>query len=285
MLCSPLVLAEGPPLELIQTIDLKGPAGRLDHLALDAKHGRLFVANMANSSLDVVDLKAGKLLKQIPGQKGIQGIAYASDLDRIFVGNGEGNACNVFDGENYKLLKSIPLDDADNVRYQPSTRRIYVAHAEKSLSVIDAKTFETLAEIKVLGQPESFLLESKRSRLYLNVPSAREVTVIDTQKKKAIADYKLTLAEKNYPMALDEANHRLFIGCRSKPMIVVLDTETGKEVTSVPIPGDIDDVFYDAKRKRIYASCGEGFLAVIQQTDADHYELLAQIATVTGART
>src|SRR5439155_9421379 len=124
MLCSPLVLAEGPPLELIQTIDLKGPAGRLDHLALDAKHGRLFVANMANSSLDVVDLKAGKLVKQIPGQQKIQGIAYAPKLDRIFVGNGQDGVCNVFDGKSYDLIKGIPLDDADNVRFDPSKNRV-----------------------------------------------------------------------------------------------------------------------------------------------------------------
>src|SRR5207253_6958424 len=142
MLCSPLVLAEGPPLELIQTIDLKGPAGRLDHLALDAKHGRLFVANMANSSLDVVDLKAGKLLKQIPGQKGIQGIAYADDLNRVFVGVGELGACNVFDGDDYSLVKSLPFPDADNVRYDSRTQRVYVAHADKALAVINGKPLE-----------------------------------------------------------------------------------------------------------------------------------------------
>src|SRR5437867_2823400 len=137
------------PLKLVQTIPLAGPAGRLDHLALDAGNGRLFVANMANASLDVVDLKAGKLVKQVPGQKGIQGIAYAPDLDRVFVGVGEDGACRVFDGRDYKPLKSLPMDDADNVRYQPETHRVYVAHAEKSLAVLDAKTPEVLAEIKV----------------------------------------------------------------------------------------------------------------------------------------
>src|SRR5262249_34206103 len=152
------------------------------HLALDAKHDRLFVANMANSSLDIVDLKAGKLQRQIPGQKKIQGIAYAADLDRIFVGNGEDGVCNVFDGRNYNLLNSAKLDDADNVRFDPATHRVYVAHAEKALAVLDGKTLEVLADIRLPGSPEAFQLERGRARLYLNTPSPSQVLAIDTAK-------------------------------------------------------------------------------------------------------
>ena len=217
-----------PSLKLVQTIPLAGPSGRLDHATLDAKHGRLFVANMANASLDVVDVKAGKLIKQIPGQKGIQGIAYAPDLDRIFVGVGDDGVCNVFDGSDYKLLKSVAsLPDADNVRYQPDTHRVYVAHAEKSILVLDAKTLENLAEIKVPGQPESLQLEARRPRLYLNVPSAGEVAVIDTDKNAVVDHYKVKSAGNNYPMALDEAGRRLFVGCRQPPMLLVLDADSG----------------------------------------------------------
>jgi DNA-binding beta-propeller fold protein YncE len=278
--------AAEPPLKLVQTIPLAGPAGRLDHLALDAKHGRLFVANMANASLDVVDLKAGKLVKQVPGQKGVQGIAYAPDLDRIFVGVGEDGVCNVFDGSDYKLLKSVAsLPDADNVRYQPDAHRVYVAHAEKSLAVLDAKSLELLAEIKILGQPESYQLEKGRPRLYLNVPSVGEVVVVDTDKNEVASRWPLQSAGANYPMALDEAGRRIFVGCRKKPMLLVLDADSGKEVAAVAIPGDADDVFLDAKRKRIYASCGEGFIAVVAQGEKDHYELEDKIATVKGART
>src|SRR5262249_31089125 len=101
--------AADPPssLELVQTIVLKGKAGKLDHLALDSKRERLFLANTSNGTLDVVDLKAGKLLKQVTGQPGIQGVAYAADLDRVFVGLGTGGLCNVFDGANYRPLKTI----------------------------------------------------------------------------------------------------------------------------------------------------------------------------------
>jgi DNA-binding beta-propeller fold protein YncE len=163
-----MALSQPAPLERIQTIQLKGPDGRLDHLALDATHARLFVANMANGSLDVVDLKKGTLLKQIPGQKGIQGIAYAADLNRIFVGVGVVGVCNVFEGDQFALVKSLPFPDADNVRYDPRTQRVYVAHAEKALAVINAKTLEVLADIKLPGAPESFQLEKDRPRLYLN---------------------------------------------------------------------------------------------------------------------
>jgi DNA-binding beta-propeller fold protein YncE len=277
--------AEAPSLELVQTIPLKGPAGRLDHLALDSKHARLFVANMANSSLDIVDLQAGRLFKQIPGQHKVQGIAYAPDLDRIFVGNGEDGVCNILNGKNYQLIKAIKLDDADNVRYQQSTCRVYVTHAEKSLAVIDAKSLEVKADIKLPGDPEAFQLETARPRLYLNTPSPSQVVVIDTDKSEVIGRYPLYLAGKNFPLDLDEANHRLFIGCRQKPMLVVMDSETGKEVTGIPIPGDTDDLFYDAKRKRIYVSCGEGFLAVIRQIDPDHYDVTEKIPTRKLART
>lgn len=278
--------ADGPALEPVQTIVLKGKPGKLDHLTADSKGERLFVANKVNNTMDVVDLKAGKPLKPITGQSGVQGIAYAADLDRIFAALGTGGFCNVFDGKSYKLLKTVKfMDDADNVRYNPRTHLVYVAHAEKALGVIDGQSFERKADIELPGSAEAFQLEKGRPRLYVNVPSPSQVVVIDTDQNKVVKSYPLKLAAANYAMALDEANHRLFLGCRKKPMVVVMDSESGQEITSVAIPADTDDVFFDAKRKRIYACCGEGFIAVIRQTDADHYELQEKIATVKDART
>jgi hypothetical protein len=276
--------AEPKSLKLVQTIALKGAPGRLDHMAIDTEHSRLFVANLSNNSLDIIDLKAGKLVKQIPDQKKIQGVAYAADLDRIFVGNGASGNCNVYDGKDYKLLKSIPLPDADNVRYSPKTHLLYVEHAEQSLAVIDARSFETKATIKLPGDPEAFQLESARPRLYLNA-SPGQVVVIDTDKNEVLHKYPLKLAKQAFPMAIDEKNHRLFIGCRDKPVVLVMDTESGKPIATVAIPADIDDLFYDAKRKRLYASCGEGVLAVLKQVDADSYEILEKIPTAKLART
>jgi DNA-binding beta-propeller fold protein YncE len=271
-------------LQLVQTIQLKGAPGRVDHMAVDNRHGRLFVANLSNNSLDVVDLKAGKLVKQIPGQRKCQGVAYAADLDRIFVGNGGSGECNVFDGKDYKLLKSIKLPDADNVRYDPRTHLVYVAHAEQALSVFDARTLERKTTIKLPGDPEAFQLESKRPRLYLNAPPDR-VVVIDTEKYVLLKSYSVKLARNCYPLAIDETNHRLFIGCRLKPMVLVLDSESGQTVTTVAIPADADDLFYDAKHKRLYASCSAGFLTVIRQNDADNYDVVEKIPTAKLART
>jgi DNA-binding beta-propeller fold protein YncE len=283
VLSSPAPSAE---LELVQTIALKGKPGNLDHLAIDAKRQRLFVANKANNTLDIVDLKAGKLHEQKPNQTAIQGIAYAADLDRIFVGLGSNGLCNVFNGDTYKILKTIKFkDDADNVRYNPKTHLVYVAHAENALGVIDAKTFALKADIKLPAPAEAFQMETKRPLMYLNNPSPSQVVVIDTEKNEVVKTYPVKMAGGGHPLALDEANHRVFVGCRKEPMIVVMDTETGKEISGVAIPEDTDDLFLDAKRKRLYAACAEGFLVVLKQVDADHLEVLEKIPTAKGART
>jgi DNA-binding beta-propeller fold protein YncE len=280
-----MMAAEPATLELVQTIPLKGAAGRLDHLALDTRGGRLFIANLSNNTLDIVDLRAGKLIKQVPDQGKIQGVAYVPDLDRIFVGNGDDGVCNAFDGKTYEKVGSIKLADADNVRYDPRSNRIYVTHAENALSAIDPRTLEVKATVKLPGAPEAFRIDPAKPRLYVNVPKPAQVVVIDTQKNEVVAKYPLTLAASNFPLALDAANARVFVGCRQKPMVVALDANTGKEVTSVEIPADTDDLFYDAKRERLYASCGAGFLAVLARKGADRYEVVERIPTGKLART
>jgi glutamine cyclotransferase len=286
LLWAPAVPAAEPALELVQTIVLKGKAGNLDHLALDAKRGRLCLANKANNTLDVIDLKEAKLLKQVRDQGGIQGIAYAPDLDRFFVGLGKDGFCNAFSGADYKLLKTVKFtDDADNVRYHAPTHLVYVAHAEKQLGVLDARTFDKRAEIDLPADAEAFQLETARPRLYVNLPSANQVAVIDTDKNEVVKTYPLKMAKNNVPMALDEASHRLFVGCEKEPMVVVLDTESGAEVGGAPLPGDADDLIYDARRKRLYASCADGAIAVLRQVDADHFEAAGKIDTAKGART
>jgi DNA-binding beta-propeller fold protein YncE len=277
--------AADPPLERVRTIALKGPVGGLDHLAIDAKRGRLFVANTVNGSLDVVDLKAGALLKQVPGQGRIRGIDYSPQADRVFVGNGTGGVCNTFDGENHELIKSVPLGtDADNVRYNPRTQRIYVVHADTELSVIDAKDYTVRSPIALPRNLGAFKLEAGRPRMYVNAKEGN-VVVIDTDKDEVIGQFPVAPAGVNAAVAIDEPNHRLFVGCRKDPSLVVMDSDNGKIVASVSIPGDVDDVSFDASRGRVYASCGDGAIAVIRQIDADHYDSLGTIPTVKGART
>jgi DNA-binding beta-propeller fold protein YncE len=278
--------ATSAPLVRVATIPLAGPVGGLDHLALDARRGRLFVANTANNSLDVVDLRAGRLLTQVPGQGHIQGIAYAADLDRVFVGNGTGGVFAAIDGEGYRVLKTLALgDDADNVRYNPSTRRAYVVHADEELAVIDARTYATRSPIALPKDLGAFQLESRRPRMYLNAKSAGQVIVIDTQTDRVIDRFPVAPAGMNAALAIDEPGRLLFVGCRKEPSLVVMDADTGRIVARVPLPGDVDDLYLDAKRGRIYASCGDGAIAVIQRIDATHYAPLATIATLQGART
>jgi DNA-binding beta-propeller fold protein YncE len=272
-------------LDLVQTIVLKGKAGKLDHLGLDAKRDRLFLANTTNGTLDVVDLKAGKLLKQVSGQSGIQGVAYAADLDRVFVGLGSGNMCNVFDGADYKPLKTIKFPDCDNVVFDPARSLAFVAHAEKALGVVDAKTFAVQADIKLPGAAEGFRVLPDRPRLFLAVPNPSVLVVIDPDKKAVVTTHPVTKAGGGHPVAVDEANHRVFVGCRKEPMVVVMDSETGKEIAGVPVPEGIDDLHFDPKRKKLYASCGDGFVAVIRQLDADHYEAADKVATAKQAKT
>jgi DNA-binding beta-propeller fold protein YncE len=280
------VRASNPePLERVQTIALKGPVGGLDHLGLDLRRGRLFVANTVNGTLDIVDLKAGKLLKQVAGQGRIRGIDYDSGSDRLCVGNGAGGICNVFDGERYELLKSITLgDDADNVRFNPRTNRIYVVHADRELSVIDGKDYSLRQPIALPKSLGAFKRESSRPRMYVNAKNDG-VIVIDTEQDKVIDRYSVAPSGTNAAIAIDEPNRRLFIGCRKNPALVVLDGDSGKIIASVPIPGDVDDLSFDTRRKLIFASCGEGSIAVIRQVDADHYESVGTVPTVSRART
>jgi DNA-binding beta-propeller fold protein YncE len=270
-------------LKRVGTIQLKGVAGPLDHLFVDGKRARLFVANQSNGTLDVVDLKTNQLVKQVPGQKEIHGIAYAPSLDRIFVGNG-GGVCNALDGRDYSVLKSIPVKDADNVHYDPRTNHVFVA-GEKDMAVIDARSLKLVTTIQVPAPPEGFQIATGQPRLYLNVGPKFEVVAIDTDKNEVAARYPLKAAKGIETLALDEANKRIFVGFRGEPRIVVLDLDSGKELTSVAIPEGIDDMFFDAKARRIYASCGSGFVSVVRQIDADHYEVAANVATIKGAKT
>jgi DNA-binding beta-propeller fold protein YncE len=267
-----------------RTIALQGPAGKIDHVLVDGEQNRLFLAHQANNSLDVVDLKTGTVIKQVPNQTKIKGIGFAADLNRIFTGNGGGPSAAI-DGKDYRVLKTHDLPDADNVRYDARTQRFYV-QGDKVLHVIDAKSLEAVTKIDLPGPLEAFQIESKRPRLYINTTSPGQVVVIDTDKNAIVERYPLGVDKGNDTLAIDEANHRLLVGCRgASSRLIVLDSESGKEVATAPIPDGVDDIFLDAKRGLVYASCGTGFIAVIRQVDADHYQALEKIATVKTAKT
>lgn len=289
LLCSGAFVAGEPThasLTLLKTIPLPDVKGRFDHFTINSANQRLFVAALANNTVEVVDLQAGKRLRSIAGCSKPQGVVFVPKGDLLLVANGGDGRLRIHDGASFNLIATIgSLEDADNLRYDSRAGRIYVGYGNGALGLVNPATGVLTASVKLLGHPESFQLEQDGSRIFVNVPEARHVAVIDRQRREVLEAWLLPGAQANFPMALDEAGHRLLVGCRSPPQLVVLNTETGKSVGQVAISGDTDDLFYDAKRKRIYISCGEGAIDVVEQKDPDHYGARERIPTAPGART
>ena len=273
-------------LKLVQTIPIPGVEGRIDHLSVDLKSRRLFVAALGNNTLEVVDLAQGKRIRSITGLLEPQGVVYIPDLDQVVVANGDDGTVRTFDAKSFTTVSSLTLgDDADNVRYDSTGGRLVVGYGAGALGFIDAKTHKIIGTVKLSAHPESFQLEKSRPRIYVNVPNANHIAVVDSSKQTVITTWPVGQYRANFPMALDEARHRLFVGTRNPAKLVVFDTESGKQITALNISGDTDDVFFDQENKRIYVSAGEGNIDVIRQIDTDRYETNTKIAAGAGART
>jgi DNA-binding beta-propeller fold protein YncE len=278
--------AETNALTIAKTIPLPDVRGRIDHFAIDTKGQRLFMAALGNDTVEVLDLATGKRVHSIPHCSEPQGLAFVSAENWLVIANGNSGEVKILDASSFQTIKTLSgMPDADNVRYDAKSGLIYVGYGDGALAVIRATNAEVIATIKLDGHPESFQLEQNGSRIFVNVPGAGKIEVVDRDKHTRIADWPMEHFHANFPMALDDTNHRLFIGCRHPARLVVLDTTTGKEITDLEIAGDTDDLYYDANRKRIYVSCGAGFIDVINQRSADSYQLAERIATTSGART
>src|SRR5436190_8070096 len=257
--CVARASAEGGTLQLKETIPLPGVEGRLDHMDFDAAGERLFVCALGNNSLEIIDLRQNKRVHSLTGLGSPQGVAHLPGLDRILVANDKGGICKFYDGKSYEPVGELNLgDDADNVRYDASAKRIYTGFGSGGIAIISAADGKSVGSIKLAAHPEAFALEKQGRRIFANVPSADQVAVIDRDKATVIATLKTNGASANFPIALDEANHRLFVGCRHPSKLVVLDTESGNVITSIGISGDADEVFYDDKRHRVFTVCGAG---------------------------
>jgi DNA-binding beta-propeller fold protein YncE len=276
----------GATLRLIQTIPLRDVDGRIDHLSIDLKDQRLFIAALGNNTVEIVDLTQGKVIHSISGLSEPQGIVFVPEFNKIFVAQGGDGACKIFDSNTFQLVDRLDLSsDADNVRYDDYSRTIFVGHGNGELSLIDASTDEFLGNIQLDGHPESFQLESSGSRIFVNIPSADQIAEVDRLQKKLVAKWTVSGASANYPMALDESQHRLFVGFRSPANLNVYDTETGKLVTTLESVGDMDDIFYDTAHKMVFVIGGEGYIDIFSQRDASNYELMMRIPTAPGTRT
>lgn len=274
------------PLALTGAIPLDNVEGRIDHFAFDPKN-RLFVSALGNNTEEVIDLGAQRVVHTITGIPTPQGVAYSPETNKLFVASAKGKLY-IYDGTSFDAITSIDFGgDVDNLRYDAAQKRVYVGYgddAAAAIAMIDAVTNKRLDEEYKLGaHPESFQLESDGPNIYVNLPDLKQIAVINRQ-TRAITRWKLTV-ESNFPMALDEPDHRLFIASRTPSQMMVFDTNSGHLVATLPCVQDSDDLFYDPARRRIYVAGGEGYLSVFQQTDPDRYTLLAKVHSALGART
>ena len=245
--------------------------------------GRLFVAALAAGSVEIVDLKAGARSGRIKNLREPQGVIYTADNRRLFVATGAGASVEIF-ADSKRLAGVAGLDDADNMRLDPATGLMYVGYAN-ALAVVDAKAMEVVGHVALAGHPEAFELAAGGPQIYVNVPDARHIAVVDRRSGKVSATWPITDAAQNFAMALDEVRHRLFVATRRPAMLHVYDTDTGKRTAALGICGDADDLFFDGERRQLYAVCGEGAVEVVRQRDGDHYDNYERVQTARGART
>jgi WD40 repeat protein len=287
---------EHAPLRLVQAITMPNVKGRMDHMDVDVQGKRLFVAGLENGSLEVVDLEAGKWLKSIAGFKKTQGVAYVPSLNKLFVASGDDGMLRVFRGDTFELLDAIKLDLGPNrVAYDPHTQLLYVGYGGKDagkdygeVGIIDGKTDKHIGDIRVVAHPSELLLDQSGSTLFVFVSIASKVQVVDTKKREVVSTWPVS-SQRNGDGTLDEKNHRLFIGTRTPPQLIAMDSQTGKEVASLPTVEGMDGVYFDPRLVRIYISGGRdydaGSIFVYQQKDADHYETIGKVPTKSGAGT
>jgi DNA-binding beta-propeller fold protein YncE len=271
-------------LTLTAQISLPNVSGRIDHLAYDSINHLAFVAALGNNTVEVVNIDKKQVIHTIKGLHEPQGVAYIPSLQKLVVANGDNGACMFFDTTNYALLSAINLkNDADNIRYDAETNLLYVGYGSGAIAIVDANTMKQVASIPLDGHPESFQLSKNQNRIYINVPDADEIEVADLSSHSVIAKWKNTNASSNFPMALDEENNRLFVGCRSPATLRMINTQTGKDIQSVACTGDADDVFYYSIDGLVFVSGGKGFIDVFKATD--ELQRINHIETSSGART
>jgi YVTN family beta-propeller protein len=276
------VQAADEPLTVASKIPLGRVTGRIDHLAIDTKRNRLFVAELGNNSIGVIDLATQKVVKRITGLREPQGIAYEPRADRVHIANAGDGVVKTLAAETLSPIGEVKLgEDADNIRLG-GPDRIFVGYGDGAIAVLQAG--KKVADLPLDAHPESFQFDAEQGRLFVNEPGAHGIAVIDDKTGQQRAKWGVRGLGGNFPMAFDAADHRLFVAYRGPATLAVFDTTNGNLLNRLSICGDADDVFFDAKRNRLYVSCGEGFVTVVSAADQLVKEI-ARVRTRTGART
>jgi DNA-binding beta-propeller fold protein YncE len=283
-------------LRLVQTISIPNVKGRLDHMEVDVKGKRLFVAGLENGTFEVVDLRAGKWTRSIPGFKKPQGALYVPELNKLFLASGDDGMVRVFRGDTLQLLDSIELEPGPNrIVYEPNSKVVYVGYGGKDagkdygeVGVIDAKNDKHVGDIKVTSHPSELLLNKSGTTLFVFISIANQLQVIDTIKRQPLSTWPVS-SQRPGDAAFDEYTSRLFIGTRTPPEMIVMDAKSGKEVAHLPTAEGMDGVYFDGAHKRVYVSGGRdmpaGSIHIYQQKVADQYEAIGKVPTRAGAGT
>jgi DNA-binding beta-propeller fold protein YncE len=276
--------AQDAPLALEAKIILGAVSGRIDHMAVDLGRRRLFVAELGNDSVGVVDLVNGTVLRRLTGPREPQGVGYLAATDTLYVASARDGSVSMFAGEGLTPSGRVELgDDADNIRIDAQAQRVYVGYGSGGIAALDARG-ALIAKLALADHPEGFQLDPRSARIYVNVPDEREIVVLDRVSNAQVAAWKPSGMRANFPMALDIARGRVLVAFRRPARLVAYGASDGAVAATVETCGDADDVFVDAKRDRVYVSCGDGLIDVFAPGDSG-YLRLARIETNSGART
>jgi len=271
-----------PQLVLERTIPIAAGSGRIDHMALDPKRRRLFVAELGAGAVEAVELASGKSVGRIGGLKEPQGVGYLADRDELAVASGGDGSVRFYRGADLSPLGTLQLgDDADNVRID-AQGRVVVGYGSGALAVIDPASRRVLSRIALPAHPEGFQLDGDRA--YANLPDAGKIAVIDLAQGQVVSLWPNPSARWNFPMALAKASDALAVVYRLPARLVIFALSTGKVDQRLENCGDADDVFFDTSRQRIYVSCGSGAVDVFQRLGTG-YTRAARVQTREGART
>src|SRR6202162_6610880 len=232
---------EKTPLRLVQTVSLTGLQRHWDHFGVDLKSNRLFVTSVYDPVVDVFDMRTNKLIHTITGLKGSHNLLTFPEMKKIVVVDGEASELKIFNYDTYELMGHTDLTiDADPAVYDPATKYLYVVNGGRAaktpyclISVVDAVSGKKLEDIKLdTNRLESMAIEKSSQRLFVNMSTANVIGVVDRQKRALVTTWPVTAGQQNVPMQYDETNHRLFVATRMPSRLVVVNTDTGKEVTS-----------------------------------------------------
>jgi DNA-binding beta-propeller fold protein YncE len=271
-------------LRLETKIPLGAVRGRIDHMAIDVKRQHLLVAELGNDSVGIVDLKLNKTVHTIGGLAEPQGVGYVPEADAIYVANARDGSVRIFRGADYAPSGRIDLgSDADNVRVDAEANRVLIGHGGGAISALDVAQQKKFGSSPLPAHPESFQIWPAPKRIFVNLPGAHAIVVLDGTSGEP-KDRWPVAEGGNFAMALDPANRRVLIVSRNPPKLIAYDEDNGAAIARAETCGDSDDLFVDAKRSRIYVSCGAGFVDIFETKD-NGYRRIGRIPTASGART